>query len=437
MKRILLLVALGAAASLGQASPWTYQGTLNDGGQPASGNYDMRVTVFDANGTRAMAAPVTLYDVPVSKGGFSVDVDFGVDFSDRHGLKLATEVRQGDSDFVSVGELSEFEPDGEAVCWGTLGNNGVPGAYIGTLSASDDSLLRLLSQGNPILYLRGPSRGIEQNNSLATGSGAAAWNSSTASGANSFTVGNGVTTSTAANSVVFADAAGTASPFVSLVPNQFLVRADGGVALNTASLPLNGDDLVIGARQFSGDADADLTWQTRSLKLGRIFLSNSNGSFSLSAFNLTGPDFLTTGANGAKLTAGGVWTNGSSRTFKQDFVAVDVQDVLNKVTALPISTWTYKSSPEGRHLGPMSEDFKAAFGLGSDAQHIATVDADGVALAAIQGLYHTQRAQNASLQAQNAALRDQYQALRLRLEVIEQYLAKAESAARDTYAPTK
>ena len=35
----------------------------------------------------------------------------------------------------------------------------------------------------------------------------------------------------------------------------------------------------------------------------------------------------------------------------------------------------------------MAQEFYAAFGLGKDDKHISTVDADGVALAAIQGLY--------------------------------------------------
>ncbi len=38
-------------------------------------------------------------------------------------------------------------------------------------------------------------------------------------------------------------------------------------------------------------------------------------------------------------------------------------------------------------MGPMAQDFYAAFGLGIDDKHIVTVDADGVAFAAIQGLY--------------------------------------------------
>jgi hypothetical protein len=66
---------------------------------------------------------------------------------------------------------------------------------------------------------------------------------------------------------------------------------------------------------------------------------------------------------------------------------VDPQEVLEKVVALPVQTWTYTRDPGHRHLGPVAQDFHAAFGLnGEDDKHIATVDADGVALAAIKGL---------------------------------------------------
>ena len=40
-----------------------------------------------------------------------------------------------------------------------------------------------------------------------------------------------------------------------------------------------------------------------------------------------------------------------------------------------------------RHIGPTAQDFRAAFNLGIDDKHIATVDADGVALASILALY--------------------------------------------------
>ena len=62
--------------------------------------------------------------------------------------------------------------------------------------------------------------------------------------------------------------------------------------------------------------------------------------------------------------------------------------MLEKVSALPITEWKYKVEADGsKHIGPMAQDFHAAFGLnGAVDKHISTVDEGGVALAAIQGL---------------------------------------------------
>ena len=82
---------------------------------------------------------------------------------------------------------------------------------------------------------------------------------------------------------------------------------------------------------------------------------------------------------------------------------------------IPMGTWNYKTQdPSIRHIGPMAQDFYAAFGLGVDDRHIGTVDADGVALAAIQGLYdvvHEKDAAFASLQGQNSELLKRVEAL--------------------------
>jgi hypothetical protein len=57
------------------------------------------------------------------------------------------------------------------------------------------------------------------------------------------------------------------------------------------------------------------------------------------------------------------------------------------VAALPITQWRFKTEESDvKHVGPMAQDFHAAFGLGAQETAIATVDADGVALAAIQAL---------------------------------------------------
>ena len=67
---------------------------------------------------------------------------------------------------------------------------------------------------------------------------------------------------------------------------------------------------------------------------------------------------------------------------------LDVQEVLTKLVSMPVRQWRYKVEPDGvHHIGPVAEEFSETFGLGEDDATIGTVDADGVALAAIQGLY--------------------------------------------------
>ena len=82
----------------------------------------------------------------------------------------------------------------------------------------------------------------------------------------------------------------------------------------------------------------------------------------------------------------GTVVHSSDRNRKEAFETVDTQAVLEGVAQLPLLRWQYKGQSVP-HLGPMAQDFYAAFGLGQDEVTIASVDADGVALAANQGLY--------------------------------------------------
>ncbi len=109
-----------------------------------------------------------------------------------------------------------------------------------------------------------------------------------------------------------------------------------------------------------------------------------------------------------------MWTNASSRTFKEGFKAVDPMRILAKVVAMPITTWAYRQSAEGEHNGPMADDFKAAFDLAGDGKSIGTADADGVALAAIQGLNQKLENENAALRADMAASQKAVMALQQR-----------------------
>jgi hypothetical protein len=90
---------------------------------------------------------------------------------------------------------------------------------------------------------------------------------------------------------------------------------------------------------------------------------------------------------GVSLAAGGgSWSSLSDRNAKDHLTPVNSQTVLAQVAALPLTTWSYKTEPGVRHVGPMAQDFYNAFGVGEDDKHITEVDEGGVALAAIQGL---------------------------------------------------
>ena len=85
---------------------------------------------------------------------------------------------------------------------------------------------------------------------------------------------------------------------------------------------------------------------------------------------------------------------------------------------MPITSWAYKTDNTTRHIGPMAQDFHKAFGLGGSDKSIATVDADGVALAAIQGLHQMMKDKDAkigTLEKLNATMQKKLAAIEKRL----------------------
>ena len=131
------------------------------------------------------------------------------------------------------------------------------------------------------------------------------------------------------------------------------------------------------------------------------FLARASGGF-----------FLFTNAKqtaGVKLAPGsGAWASLSDRRMKTGIVPLDDAAVLEKVARLPVTMWSYTSERGVRHVGPMAQDFYAAFGIGEDDRHITSIDEDGVALAAIKALHAENRslhAENRDLHAVNISLR--------------------------------
>jgi len=210
--------------------------------------------------------------------------------------------------------------------------------------------------------------------------------------------------------------------FASTGANQFLVRATGGVGSGTTapSTQLH----VASANQTVAIIDGSNvggTWlgignsSTGGQRWSIISSGSGNGE---GAGKLI---FFTSQSNSRKmmldgsgnLTINGTLSQGSDRNVKTAFEPVNTREVLDEVTKLPLMKWAYTNDATVRHLGPMAQDFQAAFGLGADDTHIATVDEEGVALAAIQGL-------NQKVEQKETEITE----LKQRLERLEQLLSQ-------------
>jgi hypothetical protein len=125
---------------------------------------------------------------------------------------------------------------------------------------------------------------------------------------------------------------------------------------------------------------------------------------------------LTTGCN---LPAGsGVFSCSSSRTLKDRFATVDGEDLLARIRQVPVNSWSYIGEQGNvRHLGPFAEDFRAAFGLGTDERSIGLLDIDGVNFAAVK-----------ALETRTEQLQQQIQERDRRIADLEARLARLEAA---------
>lgn len=167
--------------------------------------------------------------------------------------------------------------------------------------------------------------------------------------------------------------------FTSAAPNEFAVRATGGVRLVTAI-------------DSSGNPSA-----------------------------------------GVRLPKGsGSWETLSDRDSKANFAMVEPSEILQTLMTIPITTWNYKTQdPSIRHIGPMAQDLRR-FGLGEDDKHISTVDAEGIALAAIQGLNQVVDEQNGRIAAQQQeidGLKSELAAQESRTSSLEARIAALEQAS--------
>ena len=209
-------------------------------------------------------------------------------------------------------------------------------------------------------------------NSVVSGAGSQANGAeSVAMGLRVFAGGNGsvvlgsdaVAQAAASGSFIFSDRS-TTNDIVGFAPNEFIVRAAGGIGLYT---------------------NAALT-------------------------------------SGVEMAAGGSsWLVVSDANMKEHFRDLPGEDVLSKIARMPIREWNYKTQDAAiRHVGPTAQDFHAAFGLGENRLKINTIDADGIALAATKALEERTRA----LDERSQRLERENTELRERIEQLERLMRK-------------
>jgi trimeric autotransporter adhesin len=245
------------------------------------------------------------------------------------------------------------------------------------------------------------------NNASGTDSTVVGGDNNLASGFSSLAAGTGAQ-AVHSGAFVWADSVG--GTYSSDRNNQFKVRAAGGMVLDVSS--------------SAGLSPAAFRVSSTAAHGVGIFVAQTSDD-ATAVFTAAGTGDIIKGFNGGN---GGnaifeVFNNGvvaatsfnstSDRNAKENFSSVSAEEILDRVVALPVTRWNYKTDAGEDHLGPMAQDFHAAFGLnGTDDKHISLLDEGGVALAAIQGL--NQKLENRSghledrerqLEAENAELK--------------------------------
>jgi hypothetical protein len=201
--------------------------------------------------------------------------------------------------------------------------------------------------------------------------------------------------------------------------NQVKFRASGGMRVIASASGLNPAALQVESTSANG---VGLYVSQSSTDTNLVVTNTGSGNLIRGFSGATGGDLVFRVENSGATHALS-FNPTSDRNAKENFAPVDGREVLEKLAELPIATWNYRKEDAAvRHMGPVAQDFHTAFGLGSTDTSIATIDTDGVALAAIQGLHGRSREQSErieQLESENAVLREELRTLAARLTALE------------------
>lgn len=113
----------------------------------------------------------------------------------------------------------------------------------------------------------------------------------------------------------------------------------------------------------------------------------------------------------------GTLSENSDVNSKENITLIEGKEMLARLAELPITKWNYKSdASKSSHVGPMAQDFHAAFRLGSDDRHIAPRDLAGVAVVGVKELHKQNLEQTKMIQKRDAEITE----LRERLAILEE-----------------
>ncbi|HXH17532.1 MAG TPA: tail fiber domain-containing protein, partial [Chitinophagales bacterium] len=206
---------------------------------------------------------------------------------------------------------------------------------------------------------------------------------------------------------------------------------------NTAVGYLAGDSYAnANNNTFIGyNADATVPGLTNSAAIGFNAAVSSSNNFVFGNSSVAGWGFGTapgseaikvgTGpanGNGAHLTLGGVWTDASARSKKEDFTEMNSEETLSKIAQLPVTRWKYSGTENEYHIGPMADDFFRMFQVGDD-QSISAMDKTGVLFLGVQALTIENKKQDDLLKQQLEIIKRQNERIE-RLECLVEELRR-------------
>lgn len=206
---------------------------------------------------------------------------------------------------------------------------------------------------------------------------------------------------------------------------------------NAATVPGGANNSAGGAYSLAAGAAANAS-HVGAFVWSSATATDSWGDRTFTARSHGGARFYTAAgtATGVQLAAGGTsWGSISDRAAKENFSAVDTTQLLEVLAGLPVQSWKLKAQPaEMRHVGPVAQEFNGRFtylfGEVENPVYINTMDAVGVSLAAVQGLYERSWQQSArieALEAENAALRAENVSQQAQLDDLAARLAALEA----------